>query len=723
MRLLRLLGLSCLLCGPLWAQDSSNPEEPFAAGTRLFAAQDYPGALVQFLGVRKSGIDTPELKFNLGSTYYRLARYPEARAEFEQLASIPDTAPVATYNLGLISWRTGDTDRAATLFTRLIQNSSTDQGLRTLATRALESLEQGPAETVAASTAPEVEAAGEPSSSAAQSATAPAASMFAEGILLFRAQNFEQALIRFRAAADSGLDTPELRFNLGSTYYKLGRYPEAQTEFMALTSTPEAAALAHYNLGLTALRLNDMKAAVAHFEETSKNATDEKLRNLATRALAGLNQDPAQQAALIAAQGSVAKGVSAFGEQRFDAALEHFLSARAAGVKGGELDYNLGTTYYKLARYPEAKTEFEKLLGTPSAALAEYNLGFTEVQLGDRTSALAHFEQAALATKNPDLRALAESAVSQLKQAALAATPKRLQASITAGGGYDDNVTFSPDSEVFGGSDSEDAFVETSGTAQYQIHGDRENGERLFVAGYVRRNIDIDQFNQSVAQGGFTVDRRLGNWLTSATLSGDTIFLDDERFTSGGTGTLEARHALPLNAYIGLRYQGGYVTGADDFDSLDGQRHAGRVSLGKRWTRSELLFSYEYETNNRRDLTTENDEFVSRSPDEHVLSLGGATRIGQRLTLIPSVEYRFAGYDDEERRLQAIEAPGGGLIAVAGDAGKRRDERLLASLRARLALTRKIYMESQYEYLDNQSNFDEFEYDRNSVRLSVGADL
>ena len=105
------------------------------------------------------------------------------------------------------------------------------------------------------------------------------------GIAAFRAGDYPAALQSFLDALRAGLDTPGLRYDLGATYYRLGRYAEAEREFQALAPDPKWAPLAHYNLGLTAQRAGRRQQAMEYFEQAHRTTTDPNLRTLAATAL------------------------------------------------------------------------------------------------------------------------------------------------------------------------------------------------------------------------------------------------------------------------------------------------------------------------------------------------------------------------------------------------------------------------------------------------------
>ncbi|HZN86614.1 MAG TPA: tetratricopeptide repeat protein [Burkholderiales bacterium] len=109
--------------------------------------------------------------------------------------------------------------------------------------------------------------------------------VFDDAVAAFRAGDYDAALRSFLVARSLGLDTPGLRYNLGVTYFRLQRYAEAQAAFEALSRDPMWSALAHYNLGLVAQRMGDLRQARTHFDLAHRATTDPKLRTLAGVAL------------------------------------------------------------------------------------------------------------------------------------------------------------------------------------------------------------------------------------------------------------------------------------------------------------------------------------------------------------------------------------------------------------------------------------------------------
>jgi tetratricopeptide (TPR) repeat protein len=116
-------------------------------------------------------------------------------------------------------------------------------------------------------------------------ATAAPSDDFRSGVAAFGEQNYESALRHFIAARDGGMRAATLHYNLGATYFHLGRFDESKAEFDRLTSDSAWRALAHYNLGLIDETQGRHDAAADHFRQAVAVSTNEKLRVLAAERL------------------------------------------------------------------------------------------------------------------------------------------------------------------------------------------------------------------------------------------------------------------------------------------------------------------------------------------------------------------------------------------------------------------------------------------------------
>ena len=131
-----------------------------------------------------------------------------------------------------------------------------------------------------------------PLSAAAQS---DAYASFEDGNRLFRDNLYWAALLRYRQAADAGLDTPLLHFNTGVAHYKAQQHIRARESLVRAAESAELRAISHYNLGLNAWAAGNEEEAADWFRRARDQQQNEKIRDYATVALARL-QDVRREA-------------------------------------------------------------------------------------------------------------------------------------------------------------------------------------------------------------------------------------------------------------------------------------------------------------------------------------------------------------------------------------------------------------------------------------------
>ncbi len=117
------------------------------------------------------------------------------------------------------------------------------------------------------------------------SAGAAESDSFHQGVRLFGSGEYAAAARKFELALSSEGDHPVIHYNLGSSYYKLGRYRMARTHFRKIGSDHKLAAAACYNLGLIAFRLHGSQAAIRRFQHCLESGDDQALRRLTERQL------------------------------------------------------------------------------------------------------------------------------------------------------------------------------------------------------------------------------------------------------------------------------------------------------------------------------------------------------------------------------------------------------------------------------------------------------
>lgn len=115
----------------------------------------------------------------------------------------------------------------------------------------------------------------------AQTDSDSSSEIFKQALTAFRAGNYTNALSGFETARQRGMDSIALRYNLGVTYYQLGRYRQSTKIFRSILKVRKWKGLVNYNLGLIALKQEMKDDAVQHFRQALKSS-DKKINTLAT---------------------------------------------------------------------------------------------------------------------------------------------------------------------------------------------------------------------------------------------------------------------------------------------------------------------------------------------------------------------------------------------------------------------------------------------------------
>jgi len=106
---------------------------------------------------------------------------------------------------------------------------------------------------------------------------------FKQGSQSFIQGDYAAAVKAFKKAETQGTKSPALYYNLASSYYKLGEYKKSREYFNKVRKYKDMQYLAEYNLGLIALKQNDIKTAEKWFTSVTKNSKDKKLSALAQK--------------------------------------------------------------------------------------------------------------------------------------------------------------------------------------------------------------------------------------------------------------------------------------------------------------------------------------------------------------------------------------------------------------------------------------------------------
>ena len=397
------------------------------------------------------------------------------------------------------------------------------------------------------------------------------------------------------------------------------------------------------------------------------------------------------------------QGVQAFRAGNYQGALKSFLDALAEGIDTPGLRYDLGATYYRLGRYAEAEREFQALARDPGwAPLAYYNLGLTAQRMGRERQATEHFEQAHGATTDPNLRALAATALERLGRAA-----PRTSALVSVAGGYDSNVTLSQDAATVGASHQSDSFVETLAAAS---RGLTENTARGWVAHgglVVRKYRDLHQFDLAALRAGLSYETDSGRLQTSVGGYVDTVYIGGNRLERVAMVDAQVR-GLDAGRELRGRYQLERIAGGGGFEYLDGWRQRLSADAGFALGSAFLRAGYQLELNNRRDLQ-QGADFFSASPTRHSLFATVALRELGGWQPDARGEYRVSRYNDPNRQ--------NGLEVT------RKDHRYGFALRASRPLSAAWRAFVDTSYYRDESNLDTYDYSRYQLMVGIEAVL
>ncbi len=134
--------------------------------------------------------------------------------------------------------------------------------------------------------------------------TAPAKAMtadqyFEEGNRLVRDGLYWAALLRYRQALESGMDTPLLHYNTGVANYRADQYDRAEESLLLALDSPTLRVAAQYNLGLNAYAAGDERDALRWFRLVRDNQQNEQLAQFARVAIHRIRQVEAEEVAVI----------------------------------------------------------------------------------------------------------------------------------------------------------------------------------------------------------------------------------------------------------------------------------------------------------------------------------------------------------------------------------------------------------------------------------------
>lgn len=118
-----------------------------------------------------------------------------------------------------------------------------------------------------------------------------ASEYFEDGNRLFRDDLYWAALLRYRQAESSGLDTPLLHYNTGVAHYKARQHIRARQSLLKALDSPALRVAAHYNLGLNAYAAGDLDDALRWFRLARDQQQNARVAEYATVAIARIRRE------------------------------------------------------------------------------------------------------------------------------------------------------------------------------------------------------------------------------------------------------------------------------------------------------------------------------------------------------------------------------------------------------------------------------------------------
>jgi tetratricopeptide (TPR) repeat protein len=318
---------------------------------------------------------------------------------------------------------------------------------------------------------------------------------------------------------------------------------------------------------------------------------------------------------------------AAFEAEDYSRARALYEQARAAGMEGPAIHYNIGASAYLAGNLPRAESAFREVARTPSmAALAYYNLGIVAQDRNDEREARQWFERAAQESPNERLRVLASQRLAELPEARAPGT----WAYYSRGGDADSYAEL-----IFAGSYSFGAWRVDTGAAMLEY-------------------LDLEEYSQSVFSLGAARGFRSDNWYFELGAFGSRLSLGGEAYEQDLGAGVQAVRTFFGGSRIRALLRATSVAGKDAFVGLTGDRAELGLYYEKVWR------AWSFGAHTRAELNESEDPiFATRwvqlgaetryawSPFWEVTAIAALRRIRH-----PAQSETLGGWDDNRATLQ-----------------------------------------------------------------------
>lgn len=384
-----------------------------------------------------------------------------------------------------------------------------------------------------------------------------------------------------------------------------------------------------------------------------------------------------------AGESEFSHGIQAFRQGEYRLAAAWFESARAEGMTGAPLLYNLGVSYFKLGKLEKSRKYFRLLTSNSAMApLARYNLAIIADRQGRRDDARTLLQQVLQQSEDEKLLYIARRKLDELR-----ANAGVWRGFVSAGAGYNDNVTIAPTGTPAG----PDSFLTASVHMENLVQGLWNHG--WFVAGnfFTRKYQAQDLYNQDLLQ---LEVRRLTTWGDTGVWYG--AFVDTSEFGNSPyqnhLGVQAAfRRSLGNKTELRARIRAETIQSlAASYDYLAGTRQQMRLIWQSGTRKHNMQIQYYFEQNDRRDQPT-----ASFSPTTQALYARVSRGLGSRWLGTLGLTYGESDFPSQGTQNRYDKRSGASL-----EFSRRLNKD--AKVRIRLLATSNLSTDPIYQFSSNQ---------------------
>lgn len=396
---------------------------------------------------------------------------------------------------------------------------------------------------------------------------------------------------------------------------------------------------------------------------------------------------------LASAESDYEAGVVSYKAGDNGAAVMYFESALKQGMDSVSLKYNLASSYYRVGRYEDAKKYFTQLNKTKEMHdIAEYHLGLIAIKEKDGSQARRHFTTVVNTGEDKKLIKLSEKQL-------IALQPKedRWKSHVFVNGGYDDNISSVSGDSVL---DIADSFYEVFASTNLLISGRRTDGWSAEAALFGIEYSDTDTNDLYNLALGLKRSMKLADWDTSAHLNLSKSTYGGDDFQTITKLDIIGRKPVTKRDRIYLRYRAEDIKSDQAiYDYLEGWRQRGRVEYRNYLANNIKHIYYELELNKRGELVSSTDAY-DYSPTRHTIRGIYTHIIKNRWWLIGDLSYQMSDF------------PASSTI-------DREDNQLKLALSVDYHFDRTFKLTTKYQYTDNESTVERYNYDKSIIKIGL----